>query len=363
MKEPCECERRIMSPVNLFGPETAKYHDEWIDSLKKLARKRAEAGKFPMEFIVSSPPVEPGGDQSSAGREQASGPTSQRTGAEAGGAKQLRQDEVDEKIAAAIMAKVKVLPRPVIVLIGGGGAAGKSVFAKRLREHLESPDGYRMNVQRLELDHYFYPVELIADRESDGKYDNPLNSDLLRAKKTLQILRGELQLPDGELLTVPVHDRDKHLRAEQSSRPREELRTAQIILVDGLYCLGPILCELGDIGIYIDASPRDRAKGRVWRDVNVRVGRDEEHVVGMLMGREVYHRMFVEPTQFVADYIIRRPPTGGELKVFYKDEVAECLAAACQKVGLEPERIDLLTKLFDELQKGKEAERAAQTEP
>lgn len=188
-------------------------------------------------------------------------------------------------------------------------------------------------MRKLELDQYFFPIEMIRDREADGKYDNPRNSDLLRARKNMESLRS------GTDVFVPVHDRNEHKLVNQTVRLATELRSARVVVVEGLYTLGPCLRDLGDVAIYVDASPLDRGKGRVWRDINVRA-RSEEDVVAMLLGREVYHQMFVEPTQMVADYIVRRAHTLGNLAVVNREKLKECFQQACRTVGVDDKKED-----------------------
>lgn len=289
--------RKARSQKDIMGKETRRYGDKWLEELEKIALNRALKGKFPQEFCASVSNIE----------------------------QEDYQIEISGEVSSEY-SQVKQTSKRIIVLIGGGGAAGKTTFSLDLVRHLgEKSNIEEDDIARLELDNYFYPIEVVGPRASDGKYDNVLNSDLLRAYQNIKALR------EGEEPILPVHDRVSHQSSLQRFMTRKEkkkLTKARIIIVEGLYCLAPYLCELGDIRIYIDASPLDRAKGRVWRDIIVRE-RDERHVVEMLMGRETYHQTFVEPTQMVADYILRRPETGGGLKVVYDEEIENSFRLAC----------------------------------
>ncbi|MFB3896658.1 MAG: uridine kinase [bacterium] len=242
---------------------------------------------------------------------------------------------------------------PAIVLIGGGGAAGKTTFVKKLMARLIAIYG-KDQVQKLDLDHYFLPVELIGNRANDGKYDNPRNSDIQRAEQNIRTIK------EGGELIIPWHDRQEHKLSQQNWLDGSKYRSASVVIIEGLYTLGPMFWSLGHVRIYIDACPLDRAKGRVWRDVNIRK-RNERHVVEMLLGREVYHQTFVEPTQAVADYIIRRSATSGVLQVIDDDEVGKCLIEACEKLGVEDKAAEL-HRMFLKLLERLNNRRATQTE-
>lgn len=260
--------------------------------------------------------------------------------------------EIVKEISNKIVERKKKKPvTPAIVLIGGGGAAGKTTFTKKLTVRLETVGE---KVGKLDLDNYFLPKELIGNRASDGKYDNPRNSDLQRAKHNIEAIK------EGAEPKVPVHDRKEHKLSQQESDDKNKYIKDSVVIVEGLYTLCPMLYSLGDVTIYIDASPLDRAKGRVWRDINIRK-RDERHVVEMLLGRETYHQTFVEPTQAVADFIVRRSSTSGVLRVVDDDELAECIERACKIIKIVDKSDELtfeLLKLLDNLNK----RRAAQTE-
>jgi uridine kinase len=241
----------------------------------------------------------------------------------------------------------------LIVFVGGGGAAGKSTFSKRLEKLMEHES---ISCRRIELDRYFQPIESIGGRVSDGKYDNPLNSDMDRARENVRaISEGR-----WENLTLPVHDKKEHKKERQHSK-HAELRGAAVVIVEGLYALGPCFEGVEGIRIFIDASPTDRAKGRIWRDINVRK-RSEQHVVEMLLGRETYHQTFVEPTQIVADYIIRRAPTSGALGVIDSAEMRNSLLEACLGSGLTKGQPGKILRRFEELQEKAQTRHAGRTE-
>lgn len=256
--------------------------------------------------------------------------------------RKVEECEVHRAIVHDIQGKVQGNPDgSVIVFVGGGGAAGKSTFTKRLEKLLW--DQGQIECRRLELDSYFLPIETIGGRASDGKYDNPLNSDLDRAVENVRALSEG----HWEGLTLPVHDRKDHKKERQYSEDANPFRVAKVVIVEGLYALGPCFAELGEMRIFIDASPTDRAKGRIWRDINVR-RRSEQHVVEMLLGREAYHQTFVEPTQMVADYTIRRGPTVGDLGVTDLAESRRCLRDACLAAELTEQQAEEILEGFEE---------------
>ena len=302
--------------ANRMTDDTVRRGRKWQQDLENMKADRAEKGTYPHEFTFTE-------DRG-------------------------QYNKNVDKIAAHVSGQARDRPDnegPLVVLVGGGGAAGKSTFFHELQGLLKKRYlASGQTEEKLELDHYFYPEEVISNTVADGKYDNPVNSDLARARKNIEALSGR------EETVIPRHDRTSHKRRNQaveSDENVEDLRMAKVLIVEGLYTLGPDLRALGKVAIYIDAAPVDRGKGRIWRDINVR-GRSEEHVIDMLLAREQYHRTFVEPTQMVADFILRRPHTDGHLAVVEEKELFRCFKEAYGEVELDENKRDTLWGNFVE---------------
>jgi hypothetical protein len=92
----------------------------------------------------------------------------------------------------------------IIFLMRGGGVAGKTTFSKKLTSHLVNKGIKKAKIARLGLDNYFYPVEVVARRVIEDKYDNVLNFDLLRAHQRIQAVR------EGSEPIGPIHDHFSH---------------------------------------------------------------------------------------------------------------------------------------------------------
>jgi hypothetical protein len=71
----------------------------------------------------------------------------------------------------------------------------------------------------------------------------------------------------------------------------------------------------------------------------------------MLLGRETYHQTFVEPTQIVADYVVRRSSTSGTIAVVDGAVTKRCIAEAGKHIGLRKEQIVALWRSFTNEQK------------
>lgn len=178
----------------------------------------------------------------------------------------------------------------VVIGIAGGTGSGKSTFTNRLRDRF--PD----DVAVLYHDNYYRRQDNIPfeDRKKVN-YDHPssLETDLMIEHLKL--------LKQGIAVDCPVYDYSLHNRSDKTIH----VEPRPIILAEGILLLAdPLLRDLIDIKIYVEADADERILRRIVRDVKER-GRDLDNIVSQYLTTvKPMHYLFVEPTRATADIVI-----------------------------------------------------------
>jgi uridine kinase len=184
---------------------------------------------------------------------------------------------------------------PVIIGIAGGSGSGKTTVLRRIVGALDSD-----RIAVLDHDAYYEDLShLPPDERSSFNFDHPdaLETDLLR--------RHLDRLVQGQAIEKPVYDFTTHTRADET----ETVEPCSVIILEGILILAePILEEVMDIKIYVDAADDIRLMRRIRRDIQER----DRSIEGVLHQYErtvrPMHLEFVEPSKRNADVII---PRGG----------------------------------------------------
>ena len=180
--------------------------------------------------------------------------------------------------------------RTILIGIAGGTGSGKSTFTNRLRDRF--PD----DVAVLYHDNYYRRQDDIPFEERKKvNYDHPssLETDLMIEHLKL--------LKQGIAVDCPVYDYSLHNRSDKTIH----VEPRPIILAEGILLLAdPLLRDLIDIKIYVEADADERILRRIVRDVKER-GRDLDNIVSQsLTTVKPMHYLFVEPTRATADIVI-----------------------------------------------------------
>ena len=178
----------------------------------------------------------------------------------------------------------------VVIGIAGGTGSGKSTFTNRLRDRF--PD----DVEVLYHDNYYRRQDDIPFEERKKvNYDHPssLETDLMIEHLKL--------LKQGIAVDCPVYDYSLHNRSDKTIH----VEPRPIILAEGILLLAdPLLRDLIDIKIYVEADADERILRRIVRDVKER-GRDLDNIVSQYLTTvKPMHYLFVEPTRATADIVI-----------------------------------------------------------
>ena len=178
----------------------------------------------------------------------------------------------------------------VVIGIAGGTGSGKSTFTNRLRDRF--PD----DVAVLYHDNYYRRQDNIPFEERKKvNYDHPSSLEMDLMIEHLKLLK------QGIAVDCPVYDYSLHNRSDKTIH----VEPRPIILAEGILLLAdPLLRDLIDIKIYVEADADERILRRIVRDVKER-GRDLDNIVSQYLTTvKPMHYLFVEPTRATADIVI-----------------------------------------------------------
>ncbi|HPA86408.1 MAG TPA: uridine kinase [Bacteroidales bacterium] len=187
----------------------------------------------------------------------------------------------------------------LIVGIAGGTGSGKTTVVKKVVERLANEKVIVIPQDAYYKDNGNIPLE---ERQKIN-FDHPDSLEFsLLADHLVRLRRGEsIQMPIYSYLTC--------LRANETIT----VLPARVAIVEGILILAdPVLRDLFDIKVFVDADADDRLGRVIQRDI-VERGRS----VMMVLDRyhdtvKPSHLQFIEPTKRYADIII---PGGGENQV------------------------------------------------
>lgn len=186
--------------------------------------------------------------------------------------------------------QASTMVKPKIIGVAGGSGSGKTAFAYKLMRFL----GER-RCSILHQDSYYRDQRHSFDFDG-GKinFDHPnaLDFELLSRHLT------ELKL--GKLINVPVYDYRTHSRLERT----DPLEPRPMIILEGILVLSqPMIREIIDLKVFIDAPEAVRFLRRVERDVRER-GRQSAGVEQQFFAHvKPMHDLFVEPSREHADCV------------------------------------------------------------
>ncbi len=181
------------------------------------------------------------------------------------------------------------MTRPLVVVIAGGTAGGKSTLARSLLE--------RLDAVLICHDRYYYDVAVPRGHN----YDHPDALDTDRLVADLSMLAG------GRAAALPVYDFATHSRLTRV----ETVQPAPVVIVEGILVLADArVAQLADLTVYVDCPDDIRLVRRVRRDVVAR-GRDVDGVLEQYLATvRPMHEQFVAPCRDEADLVLdgTRPP-------------------------------------------------------
>jgi len=181
--------------------------------------------------------------------------------------------------------------KPLLMLVAGGSASGKSTVVKEIVDKAGLDD-----VLIIKHDDYYqsYDDKPFEERKKVN-YDHPgsLDNDLLLVHLN--------QLLNGESIDKPIYDFIEFNRQEKTER----IEPKKVIIVEGILILvDERIRALADLSLFVELDDDTRFIRRMLRDMDER-GRSLESIIRQyqMTVKPMFHE-FVRPTKRYADVII-----------------------------------------------------------
>ena len=181
--------------------------------------------------------------------------------------------------------------KPILILVAGGTASGKTTVVDKIIKRLNSKD-----VQVVRFDDYYKDLSnLPIEERAKTNFDHPLSLDIDLMYDNIKLLL------DGNEIRKPLYDFKTHSRLKET----ELIKPSKVIIVEGIFSLyDSRLRDLASIKIFVESDDDIRFIRRLKRDINER-GRTLESVIEQYLKtvKPMYHE-FIKPTKRYADIII-----------------------------------------------------------
>lgn len=182
--------------------------------------------------------------------------------------------------------------KPILILIAGGTASGKTTVVDKLIESFEPYD-----VSVICMDNYYRQRDdLSFEARKKINYDHPDAIDIDLLKKHVRALM------DNRNVDCPVYNFAEHNR-DKSKTIR--INPAKVIIIEGILALyDPDIRSMADIQIFVESEADIRFIRRLKRDMEER-GRTLDNVIEQYMTTvKPMFDAYVLPTKRFADIII-----------------------------------------------------------
>ena len=220
------------------------------------------------------------------------------------------------KMARKIMKKKH--KGPIIALIGGISASGKTTISRRLALLSRALFADNLKAEFVSLDDYFKERVItekkdrkgniaesrkrIGGKNIEGEFDNPRASRLGLVKKKLASLRNG---GTEEFITT----NPKLNSGEENYKEKKQLnwKNCDLLIVEGLYPLERSFARLGDIRVGVITSLPEQFEHRMERDTASPPkgrGKSKMHVIHRLVSRSWFQKKFPATTLKNADLIL-----------------------------------------------------------
>ncbi len=181
--------------------------------------------------------------------------------------------------------------KPLLILVAGGSASGKSTVVKEILEKAGLDEVLIIKHD----DYYLDQSDLPLEARYLTNYDHPSSLDN-------QLLYVHLQsLLEGHSIEKPTYDFVNHTR----SSVIEHVEPKPIIIVEGILILeNEKIRELSDMNLFVELDDDTRFIRRMLRDMKER-GRSLESIISQYENtvKPMFHK-HIKPTKRYADVII-----------------------------------------------------------
>ena len=181
--------------------------------------------------------------------------------------------------------------KPILILIAGGTASGKTTVVDKLKAHFSDDD-----ISVVAMDNYYKRRDDISLEERKKiNYDHPDAIDMKLLKEHIILLLNNCDV------ACPIYDFKNHNRSNATIN----IKHSRVIIVEGILALyDSDIRELADIEIFVESEPDIRFIRRLKRDISER-GRDVDDVISQYLATvKPMYDSYVAPTKRFADIII-----------------------------------------------------------
>jgi uridine kinase len=178
-----------------------------------------------------------------------------------------------------------------IILVGGGSSSGKSYITTEVIKKLNTDE-----ITRISIDDFYKDQSNVSMEERmKVNYDHPKAFDWKLMRTQITNLKNDIPVDK------PIYDFTIHNRSEKT----EHIVPKKIVVVEGIMALvDKQLRELGDLKIFITATPEVRFLRRFIRDHSERKRSYENIVSQYLKTVAPMYEEIVKPSSNYADLII-----------------------------------------------------------
>lgn len=196
-----------------------------------------------------------------------------------------------ERLKELTAQKLAQQTEPVVVLVAGGSASGKtSAVAAKLKEQFGD------DAMIFSMDDYYRGKTFM---EAEAKRGNMLNWDQPEALNLALFKHHLSELKAGRSIQKPNY-------SFTAGEPvgTEELKPHRVIIVEGLFALDDGVADEGNVKAFVDIGPHGRILRRLLRDVE-RTGQKPADILAYFAEVvEPMHDKYIESTKRNADLII-----------------------------------------------------------
>ena len=178
-----------------------------------------------------------------------------------------------------------------IILVGGGSSSGKSYVTTNVIERIGEE-----NITRITIDDYYKDqTGLPMEERIKVNYDHPKAFDW-------KLMRSQIKdLKNGLPIQKPIYDFTIHNRSDRT----ETIVPKKLVVVEGIMALvDKQLRELGDLTVFINATPEVRFLRRFIRDHTERKRSYESIVNQYIKTVAPMYEEIIHPSSNYADLII-----------------------------------------------------------
>ena len=183
------------------------------------------------------------------------------------------------------------MEKPILILIAGGTASGKTTVVNKLLSHFNEN-----SISILTMDNYYKRNDNISlERRKKINYDHPDSIDMELLKKHI------FDLLNNKDIDCPVYDFINHNRSNEIIH----IKHTSVIIVEGILALyDKDIRDLADIQIFVESEADIRFIRRLRGDIKER-GRAVDDVISQYLSTvKPMYDSYVAPTKRYADIII-----------------------------------------------------------